>query len=217
MLTRFGLIPLPFVVSSVLIPLWALSWGAAALWSRQTAARPPLRDQLVNIVPTGVGALLMVGAMRFQVAYAAMGRTPPLLDRPLWMLPSWAAWLFVAGIGAGIAFMWWARLTLGALWSGTVTRKENHELIERGPYKLVRHPIYTGLIFAFLCYAAQLPSIAAFAGVALLAVGLSLKARLEERFLIAGLGEGPYADYRRRTPMLVPFWPTLKGPAPRDR
>src|SRR3982074_1142929 len=51
---------------------------------------------------------------------------------------------------AGLVFCVWARATLGRNWSGTITLKEGHELIERGPYRLVRHPIYTGLLTMFL-------------------------------------------------------------------
>ena len=54
---------------------------------------------------------------------------------------------------AGLAFCVWARATLGRNWSGTITLKEGHELIERGPYRLVRHPIYTGLLAMFLATA----------------------------------------------------------------
>jgi protein-S-isoprenylcysteine O-methyltransferase Ste14 len=88
-----------------------------------------------------------------------------------------------------------------------VNRKQDHQLIERGPYRLVRHPIYAGLIFAVLAIATQLAQFAGFAAVALLTLGFWLKAQLEERFLISGLGEEAYAAYRKRTPMLIPFWP----------
>src|SRR3954447_1688978 len=67
----------------------------------------------------------------------------------------------IAGSGAvacvlGLAFCIWARVTLGRNWSGAVTLKEDHELIERGPYRWVRHPIYTGLLLMFLATAVLL-------------------------------------------------------------
>jgi protein-S-isoprenylcysteine O-methyltransferase Ste14 len=110
----------------------------------------------------------------------------------------------------GFMFAWWARLTLGDLWSGHVTRKEGHVIVERGPYRLVRHPIYTGLIAAVFALALTIGSPAGLLGAALIAIGFAIKARLEERFLSAELGEAGYADYRRRTPMLVPFWPVKR-------
>ena len=112
-----------------------------------------------------------------------------------------------AACAAGFGFTWWARVTLGDLWSGTVSRKQDHEIIERGPYGLVRHPIYTGIIFAAFATAIQIGLAASLVGASLMTLGFWMKARLEERFLSAELGEGAYADYRRRTPMLVPFWP----------
>ncbi len=193
----------PLYASGSAIALWGLSWMIAAIWTRRTQARPSPLDQAPYLIPTviGVGLLYSDIAMRLRPRFAWVG------GDELWRLPGAAGWLLF-GVGlVGLAFTWWARLTLGDLWSGHVTRKEGHRVVQSGPYRLVRHPIYTGLILAFAAFALQLASPAAFAGVALIAFGFWLKARLEERFLGQQLGEGAYADYRRRTPMLVPFWP----------
>jgi protein-S-isoprenylcysteine O-methyltransferase Ste14 len=112
-------------------------------------------------------------------------------------------------VALGLAFTWWARLTLGDLWSSAVTRKESHVVVRAGPYRLVRHPIYTGLILALLSLGLQAGRPAAVAGALLMAVGFWAKARLEERFLSAELGEA-YADFRSTTPMLIPFWPVWR-------
>ena len=103
----------------------------------------------------------------------------------LWRLPHWAGWAMTAVAAAGFAFTWWARVTLGDLWSSAVSRKENHVIVERGPYGLVRHPIYTGLIAAAFATAIQVGSAQSLVGAALMSVGFWLKARLEERFLMA--------------------------------
>src|SRR5215467_13227036 len=68
----------------------------------------------------------------------------------------------------GLAFAFWARVTLGRNWSGVVTLKEGHELIERGPYRFVRHPIYTGIFTMFFATALALGHLAGFAGVVLM-------------------------------------------------
>ena len=59
-------------------------------------------------------------------------------------------WVGVALTAAGVAIAIWARWHLGTNWSGVVTLKEGHELIRTGPYRTIRHPIYTGILLAFL-------------------------------------------------------------------
>ncbi|WP_245490454.1 isoprenylcysteine carboxylmethyltransferase family protein [Mesorhizobium sp. M7A.F.Ca.US.011.01.1.1] len=116
------------------------------------------------------------------------------------------AWICVALIAIGIAFAWWARLHLGRLWSGTITAKAGHRVINTGPYGLVRHPIYTGLLLAILATMAAKVTVWGIAGTALLIIGIVTKARLEESFLRGELGSA-YDDYASHVPMLVPFAP----------
>ena len=99
---------------------------------------------------------------------------------------------------AGLAFAWWARLHIGRLWSSSVTRKANH-------HGIVRHPIYAGIIVAAFATALLPPTSQTIAGAACIALGLYIKARIEEGFLREQLGEDAYAAYARRVPMLVPF------------
>jgi len=104
----------------------------------------------------------------------------------------------------GFAFTWWARLHLGRLWSSSVTRKEHHHVVNTGPYAVVRHPIYTGLLLAIAATMLERITPATIAGATVMAVGIYVKARVEEAFLRDELGEA-YAAYARRVPMLVPF------------
>ena len=108
---------------------------------------------------------------------------------------------------AGFAFAWWARLHLGKLWSAFVTRKDEHRIIDSGPYGIVRHPIYTGIILAAVAVAILKGNLYAFTGALLIVAGFWIKARLEERFLSEQLGPEAYAVYRSRVPMLIPFFP----------
>ena len=78
---------------------------------------------------------------------------------------------------------------------------------DTGPYGFVRHPIYTGLIIALLATAVTEATPVALSGAVLIALGLWVKARAEERFLLSELGQEAYESYRRRVPMLVPFLP----------
>jgi protein-S-isoprenylcysteine O-methyltransferase Ste14 len=105
----------------------------------------------------------------------------------------------------GLALTWWARIQLGRLWSSAITRKDEHRLVDTGPYALVRHPIYTGIIIALVATAATEATLMAALGAVLIAIGLWVKARAEERFLLAELGPDAYESYRRRVPMLLPF------------
>jgi len=195
----------PLLASFVLLDLWAVSWFVAAIWSRRTAARPRFRDSVVYIVPTMIGAGLFAWGAEGRFGVRGM-----ISLAPLWRLPDPIGWVATALVLTGLVFAWWARLTLGNLWSGTVTRKEGHVLVEAGPYRIVRHPIYTGLLLSLGAIAVQIGMAASLIGVAFIAVSFWLKARLEERFLGPQLGEGAYADYRRRTPMLVPFGPRAR-------
>jgi len=176
--------------------LWALSWLIAALWAAPTVKRalPPARLLYGAVLAAGI-LLLFSGTSRWLQA----GR--------LWHVGYGGAWLLALLAILGFAFTWWARIHLGRLWSGWIVRKEGHYIVDTGPYAIVRHPIYTGLLAATLCTALAQATLPALAGFALIALGLWLKARLEEEFLRQELGPEAYDSYRRRVPMLLPFGP----------
>lgn len=114
------------------------------------------------------------------------------------------AWTGAALTAAGCAFAVWARLLLGANWSGRVALKQDHQLIERGPYAIVRHPIYTGFLAGLLGTALALGEWRGLAGWALACLGWGMKSRTEEAFLSEHFGAA-YASYRRRVKALIPF------------
>jgi protein-S-isoprenylcysteine O-methyltransferase Ste14 len=175
--------------------VWIVAWCAAVVWSRRTAARPPALDELVHWLPTLIGVgLLGFGSIATHFA-------------PLWRLSDVAGWTLAGVCAAALLFTAWARMTLGSLWSGSVTRKDDHVVVQSGPYRFVRHPIYTGLIVAAVAQGVLVGQAANLAGAGLMALGFWLKARLEERFLSQELGAAAYSDDQRRTPVLVPFGP----------
>ncbi len=176
--------------------LWLISWWAAALWASRPAKRPPLRAEAIYRVLTIAGAALMFVQVRDRETWHL-----------LWYNPIWLDWLLLAVAVGGIAFAWWARLHLGTLWSARVTRKEDHRIVDTGPYGLVRHPIYTGILTALYATVLAFPGPFNIAGAAVLTVAFVIKARLEEQFLKTELGAEAYEAYQRRMPMLVPFWP----------
>ena len=118
----------------------------------------------------------------------------------------------VAIVVIAFGFCWWARIELGPLWSSRITRRTHHRIVDSGPFALVRHPTYIGIILASLATAAVRGTPAAFLGVVLMAFGLYLKARVEEQFLREELGTDAYAAYAQRVPMLLPFvyWPSKR-------
>ena len=171
--------------------VWLVSWMLAAFVRDKSVAKQ-VSGETGHRVVTIVGALLLFGVPH--------GLAPDFS----WPVPTGAAWGLDAVIVLGFAITWWARVTLGRLWSGDVARTKNHHVVDRGPYRFVRHPIYTGIILAAIATALIRGGVRSLAGAAGITLGLYLKARLEERFLGQALGE-PYTAYARRTPMLVPF------------
>jgi protein-S-isoprenylcysteine O-methyltransferase Ste14 len=105
---------------------------------------------------------------------------------------------------AGQLFAVWARDVLGRNWSGTVTVKEDHELIETGPYRWVRHPIYTGLLVAATGSALAQDRWSGVLALALLFVSFWIKLLREEAWMRETFGE-KYDAYCARTKRLVPF------------
>lgn len=184
----------PMVAMYLVWLAWWLSWLAAAFWADRAVKRPPLRSELVY-------RALVIGGMVLLFDVSLAGKT---VESPLWRTPHPAAWVLVGVAALGFAFTWWARVHLGRLWSSSVTRKAGHRVIDTGPYGIVRHPIYTGVILASAAAAALRPSAAAWAGFLVITAGWYVKARIEERFLRDELGHDAYGAYARRVPMLVP-------------
>ena len=105
---------------------------------------------------------------------------------------------------AGLAFCVWARATLGRNWSGTITLKEGHELIERGPYRLVRHPIYTGLLAMFLATAIAFGHLGGLVAVMLAFASFWIKLSEEEKLMLQQFPD-QYRSYQQRVKCIIPF------------
>ena len=186
-------------IASVIAGLWlafAASWIAAAFWSNRTEKRASLGDELTYRI------VLVVGGLLFLVP--AHGYQGPLR---LWLVTRTEAWICVALIAAGFAFSWWARLHLGPLWSGSITRKTDHRVVDTGPYAIVRHPIYAGILLAVYATAVAKGTLLGIGGALIITIGVWMKARLEERWLREELGADTYDAYCRRVSMLLPFGP----------
>jgi len=139
------------------------------------------------------------------IALLSIPRIPLLwLYRQLW--PS-GLWSFIVGAAVtvgGLLFAVWARQHLGSNWSNAVTIKQKHELITTGPYALVRHPIYTGILTGFLGTAIALSQVRGVIGFVLMFLVLWTKLRREEKWMRSEFGE-TYATYAHQTSALVPY------------
>jgi protein-S-isoprenylcysteine O-methyltransferase Ste14 len=118
---------------------WVVSWVAASFWSGQTKRHLRTWDSLVYRLPILIGAILL------------SPWTARVLGETRIHDPSNSGTYALAFVVLlGISFTWWARIHLGRLWSNAITQKEDHRIVDTGPYGLVRHPIYAGLILAIL-------------------------------------------------------------------
>jgi len=173
---------------------WLASWLLAARWTATTRSREPGVEQLRYGVPTCIGAILL---------FSHPHLLGPLLDR-VYPEPVVLSWIAASFVLLGLAWTWWARIHLGRLWSANVAVKEGHSVVRTGPYRLTRHPIYSGLLLALLATAVLRDSWAAYVGWGLLVFAFVVKLRQEERLLLATLGPA-YAQYRAEVPALLPI------------
>lgn len=184
----------PELTAYALWLLWLVSWGIAALWSAPTVKQPSWSMRFGHRVLVAIGVLLLFGILSPR----------PMALTNLWRLPAAWKWIMDVVIAAGIAFAWWARISLGKLWSADVARKQDHRIVESGPYALVRHPIYAGLLASAFATAAIEGTLLAWVGAVLMVASWYWKARQEEEFLREELGPA-YDDYAGRVGMLIPF------------
>lgn len=115
----------------------------------------------------------------------------------------WIDLLGIALTAAGIGFAIWARVYLGGNWSSSVTVKVGHQLVRSGPYRWVRHPIYSGIILAMLGTALVRGQVRGLVAVALLYVGSKIKSKIEEHAMISTFG-AQYDEYSRTTGAIIP-------------
>ncbi|MGC1817052.1 MAG: isoprenylcysteine carboxylmethyltransferase family protein [Casimicrobiaceae bacterium] len=173
---------------------WMVYWWAQSRNVKVDLRREPWTSRLLHILPLAVAVLL------FSTPRAA---TALLAER---FLPAggWPFWIGSLLTGGGLLFAVWARLHLGKNWSGTVTIKKDHQLVTSGPYAIVRHPIYTGLLLAFLGSALALGEWRGVVAFVLAAGALWRKLRFEERWMREQFGQ-VYQQYAQRVAALVPF------------
>jgi len=125
------------------------------------------------------------------------------LRTPLFPAHAWTEVLGVALTAAGLAFAVWARAYLGSNWSSTVTVKVGHQLVRSGPYRWVRHPIYSGMILAMVGTALERRAVRGLIAIVLVYAGFKIKSKIEERAMAATFGP-EYDQYSRGTGAIIP-------------
>jgi protein-S-isoprenylcysteine O-methyltransferase Ste14 len=175
----------------IAIALWLIPgiyWEIAA--RNKTAVKEPMRTRSVHLALTAAAQLLLILPV------------PGLRARflPLSM-PVWVAGLAIEALA--VALTVWARRVLGKNWSGAIATNVDHELIRRGPYRNVRHPIYTGILGTYLGVTIVSGEIHALIGLVLCLIAYARKIRMEEAHLRQAFGPA-YADYAQHSWRLVP-------------
>ena len=174
--------------------LWLLYWLIAGRDVKATQRHESPGSRARHIVPLIIGALLL-WRPTLPGGFLCGKILPPSLA------------LYLVGVVifvAGLAFTVWARIHLGRNWSGTVTLKQDHELVRDGPYRYVRHPIYTGLLVAFIGNAISRDEWRGILAVAIIYAGFLFKLKLEERWMTEQFGDA-YRRYVAEVPALFPF------------
>jgi protein-S-isoprenylcysteine O-methyltransferase Ste14 len=184
---------------AALIPLlwlaWAAYWWIGSRNVKQTQREESLLSRWGHLGPLVVaGGLLAVRHTGIDVLDTRLPGLPIVLALPLGALLT----------AAGLAFATWARRHIGRNWSATVTLKAGHELVTSGPYALVRHPIYTGLLLALSGSALAGDRWSGLLATLIALVSLWRKLRLEERWMRERFG-AQYDAYARQVKALVPF------------
>ncbi|MGO9564044.1 MAG: methyltransferase family protein [Candidatus Korobacteraceae bacterium] len=173
---------------------YSVYWWAMSRDVKETEREEPASSRITRLV-------LIICAF----ALLWLPRVPlSLLNERFLPLGIWCFWSGAAITAGGLLFSVWARRHLGKNWSQAVTLKEDHELITTGPYALVRHPIYTGLLLGFIGCAVARGEWRGLIAVALVFVALWRKLRLEEKWMRAQFGAS-YESYSRHVAALVPY------------
>lgn len=173
--------------------LFGLYWIVSAFKLKKTKKRESWSQRFRYVLPLVVAFYLL---SQPGAHYGWLGaRAVPASDA--------SAWIGVVLTAAGVAIAFWARWHLGTNWSGVVTLKEGHELIRSGPYRTIRHPIYTGILLALLGTAVAVGEVRGLLAVAIAWISFYTKARREESFLTQEFGDR-FGEHRRHTGMFLP-------------
>ncbi len=177
-----------------LLAIRLASWRAVT----RSGSRVTVVEGRLNMAVRAVLGLGYIGALLVYVVY------PRYLDWATFSLPAWARWLGLGATGAALLLLAWVQWALGQNFSSNLHVRQGHTLVTHGPYRWVRHPMYTAL-FAFGLGILLLTTNWAVGGplmVALIAIVI-VRVGDEERLMIEQFGDA-YQEYARRTGRFLP-------------
>lgn len=171
-------------------------WSLSALFAKPVQSQEPILKRFVSYWLPIIIALILLGPGKWygnsflREKFIEHTDTVGLIG------------LIVAALGTGVAV--WSRILLGRNWSLAVQQKEDHELIKAGPYKLVRHPIYSGLLLLFTGHAIIVGDYRGILAVLIVFLSFWFKLKKEETVLTQTFGD-QYLEYKKETKAIVPF------------
>jgi len=176
--------------------VWIAIWIVAAFYTKRTVFRQNRRMRVLFIVMTAIAVLLMQ-SQRIRSLF---------VNYMFFEYPLATCVIGCALCALGLLFSVWARFYLGRNWSGMITLKENHELIQSGPYAWVRHPIYTGVLTAiFGTLLALVPTLSGLLVMVMMTIAFALKWRGEEILMNRQFPDA-YPAYKRKVPGAIIPW-----------
>jgi protein-S-isoprenylcysteine O-methyltransferase Ste14 len=184
------------VFNSIIGGCWAvfvLYWLISAPWTKAAAEKQSRWSALSHRIPLGCSYVLLASL-----------RLPPPMNLAITPHADWTGAMGASICVLGLLVTLWARATLGRNWSSNVTFKQGHELIRTGPYRLVRHPIYTGLLVMALGTALGFGQLRCWLALPLMAAAFWIKLKEEEKLLLRHFPE-EYPVYKKQVRALVPF------------
>lgn len=182
--------------SSIIVCCWLIFlfyWLVSALAAKATLEKKSLLSSLSYRIPAVLGGLLLWGR-----------RQPHPLNEVLLPRTELTQTAGVIVCIAGLLLAIWARRTLGGNWSSTVTFKQGHELVKTGPYRLVRHPIYSALLLMCLGSAIEIGRLRGVFALLLIGLCFWIKLQQEETLMLRHFPD-QYPAYRKEVRALIPF------------
>jgi protein-S-isoprenylcysteine O-methyltransferase Ste14 len=171
----------------------AVYWAVSALSQKSTKKEEHFIERLRHVVPMMVAVLLLSQSDAsygwLDLRFAPENGTLSLLGLVL--------------AGGRVAFAVWARWHLGRNWSAAVSIREQHDLIRTGPYRAVRHPIYTGLLLTIMGTVLIVGELRALLALAIVLASFYLKARKEDAWLAREFSE-TLEGHAKQTSMFLP-------------